>query len=514
MDMRKRFNIIGAINNQALIGIKEYGVYGIPWPILKGDMEFFLNITTFTQSPTQVNAIIVGYNTWTTLPTSYRKNPKRKNFVVSRSHLTNNSEFSEEYVGSFDEALKCISNIDNVYRTFVIGGSSIYDIALGHQFLDRIFVTHVYHTYPECNIIEQKIFFPLSPEQFAELETRQELKLIGKTIDTCDTNNNIKYCFKEYQITDEFTNLYPKIRRNNLVTACIRHLVPNNSEEYQYLDLIRKIIREGVERCTINGTTKSIFGYQMKFDLSLGYPIPTIKRSYPKSIFEELMWMIRGQTDARILMKKGLHIWNKYSNKVFLSKNNLPYEEGDIGPGYGFQMRYYGATYINCRTNYTGQGKDQLAECINMINSDPQSKRIIINLWNSVDIDKMALPPCSMIYHFWVDLYQSPHEKRGKLNCHLFQRSWDVMIDWNTTTAALLTYLLSHHCNLEPGLLVHSISDAHLYQEHINSGAIDKLLEREPRKYPILRFIRKHDKIEDYEYDDIVLEGYYPCPPI
>jgi thymidylate synthase len=227
------------------------------------------------------------------------------------------------------------------------------------------------------------------------------------------------------------------------------------------------------------------------------------------------MWMLRGQTDTKILEQKNVNIWKKNSTKEYLKQYGLPYAEGDIGPGYGFQMRHYGAEYIDCKTDYTNQGMDQLTECINLLNTNPLSRRIMIDLWNPADVHKQALPPCHCIYNFGVDLYAEPIDSmRGKLNCHLFQRSWDVLLGWNTTTAALLTYLLAHHCNLDPGIVVHSISNAHLYNEHIESGVVDKLLLRKPRLFPKLNFLRRKENIVDYEFEDLVIDGYYPSPAI
>ena len=355
----------------------------------------------------------------------------------------------------------------------------------------------------------------------------------------CQSNNmhdhgkNINFCFKRYQLTNNFYYVFPRMfTPDRILTISYGTILPSFDRidgEYQYLDLVRSIIERGIYKQTRNAITKSIFGYQMKYNLADGYPISTLKKSYPKAIFEELMWMIRGQTNVKILQEKNVNIWNKNSSKEFLQQMKLPYEEGDIGPGYGFQMRYYGAKYVNCLADYRGQGVDQLQQCIDLINNDPHSRRIIIDLWNPADVPLMVLPCCHCWYNFSVDLYDSSindpnggpeallnscEGKRGKLNCHLIQRSWDVLLGWNTTTAALFTYLLAHHCNLDLGLLVHSISDAHLYKEHIDSGAVAKLLARTPRKMPSLDIVNTRASIEDYEFTDMVIENYYPCPPI
>ncbi|MEM3062010.1 MAG: thymidylate synthase [Nitrososphaerota archaeon] len=487
----KRFSIIATINEQSLIGVKEYGVYNIPWKI-KEDMKFFKQLTTSTLSKFQINAIIMGYNTWISLPESYKKNNKRINLILSKK---------DGYFKSFEDALNYANSINNVHRIFVIGGAHVFKEALKHPLLEKIYLTYVSIIFPDDIYVEQRIYFPLFRADIVILSYRNVIKLVN-IVRSYDINQNLSYQFEEYLVSENFSNIYKQTKNNKLV---INYVKPNNINiTDQYLLLIKDILTNGEEIKTRNGIVKSIFGYQMKFNLKNEYPLPTIRKSYPKIIFEELMWIIRGQTDVKILQEKGIHIWDKNSSKEILEKFNFPYEEGDIGPGYGFQMRHYGAKYFGCKKDYFRIGKDQLEDCINNIKNNPQSRRIIIDLWNCLDIDKMVLPPCHIIYHFEVI--------NGKLNCHLFQRSWDVLLGWNTTTAALFTYLLANFCDLEPGILIHSISDAHIYQNNINVAI--QLLERIPRKYPTLKILRKPLRIEDYKYEDLVLENYYPCPAV
>ena len=520
----KKFDLIVAINDEGLLGIKEYGEHAIPWPMLKEDIQFFRTKTTTTKNPEQNNAIIIGHNTWYILPQFYKKNTKRINIIISRSGCSTIDTVinTEIYTDTFENALRIANQMTNIDQIFVIGGATVYDIALEHPLLQTIYLTHVNHTYPAENIIEQKIYFPLNPKMLENFVDDKYLVLDQEIKKIYDAGKNISYCFKIYTTTNLFSQAYqsatkmPRIHNCELRIASVPFEQIFSKGEYQYLNLVKTIMNNGIYKKTRNDITKSIFGHQLVYDLSNGYPLTTVKRSYPKSIFEELMWIIRGQTNVKILQQKNVHIWDKNSTKEFLEKNNLPYDENDIGPGYGFQMRYFGAKYTNCHANYIGQGKDQLQECIDLLNNDSQSRRIIINLWNPVDIKRMSLPSCHVIYNFGVDLYDEPNElgKRGKLNCHLFQRSWDVLLGWNTTTAALLTHILANHCNLDPGSLVHSITDAHLYKTHIDSGAVEKLLTRIPRKLPTIKIITKRNNIEDYIFEDLVIENYYPCPSI
>lgn len=541
--MQKQFSIVVAINNDALIGVKEYNVHNLPWPMIKEDVNFFRKITATTKFDHQSNAIIMGWNTWISTPVIYKKNKKRLNIVIARDPCVQTSLYDELYVETFDAAVEIANKLNNIDEIFVIGGAVIYDLALRHRLIDKLYITHVNHSYPTNIGNVTKIYFPLNQQHLQQLIEKKCLSVTYQSDIIHEVGKNILYQFKTYQTVS------PKgqgLTNNNFVSEYQKlQLVPRieiigdsidiTTEEHQYLRLVENIMQNGIIKKCRNGYTKSIFGAQLRYNLADGYPLSTIKKSYPKAIFEELMWMIRGETNVKKLQEKGVHIWDKNSSQEFLNKNNLNLKEGDIGPGYGFQMRYFGATYKDCLTNYRGQGIDQLQQIIDKINSSTEanSRRIIIDLWNPLDVDKMALPPCHINYHFVVDLYDDMNnindindindinnennqnkKTRGRLNCHLFQRSWDVLLGWNTTTAALFTYLLANHCHLDPGMLVHSITDAHLYQEHIDNGAIVELLKRKPRTMPKLTITKRHQRIEDYQFEDLVIENYYPCPPI
>lgn len=419
--------------------------------------------------------------------------------------------------------------MENVSYIFVIGGAAIYKDALQHPQLSKLGITFVHSTYPESNTVEQEIYFPIKLTSINHMEDLGALESCSSSNLILDSASGVYFKIVMYNVnTTIFTEMYNNLKLNfTTVNVEPNFYDPNhtvNKEEMQYVSLIKEILETGTVKSTRNGLTKSIFGYQMRFNLKNSFPLQTIKKSYPKSIFEELMWMIRGQTNVKFLQEKNVNVWNKNSSKEFLQKSNLPYTEGDIGPSYGFQMRHSGAEYIDCKTNYKEKGIDQLQYCINLIKNDPQSRRIIINLWNPSYLMKMALPPCHMIYHFSVDLYENqpnepnqsnkPTNKVGKLNCHFFQRSWDILLGWNTTTAALFTCLLAHHCNLDPGVLVHSISDAHIYMTHIDSGGVTTLLGRKPRIFPTLTINKNTNSIEDYEFSDLTIKDYNPCPAI
>ena len=242
--------------------------------------------------------------------------------------------------------------------------------------------------------------------------------------------------------------------------------------EQQYLNALREVYTEGDIKQTRNGSVKSIFGLRMKFDLQYNFPILTTKRVPFKTVLRELLWFISGDTNSKTLEDKGVHIWTKNGSKEFLKSRGLNYEEGDLGPVYGFQWRHIGAQYYNCGTNYTNKGFDQLEDIIRTIKEDPTSRRLILTAWNPLDLDKMALPPCHMTCQFYT---------RGKyLDCQLYQRSGDMFlgVPFNIASYAILVHLISHCCSLKPGKLIHVIGDAHIYQEHVS--AVEEQLSREP----------------------------------
>lgn len=531
----KRFHIISAINLDGLIGIKEYGTHNLPWPLLRLDMRFFHKKTTTVQADTEINAIIVGNTTWVTLPPTYQTHLSRYHIIITRQ--TNKpSTDSLCYVNSFTQALDRAHNLPHCHEIYVIGGGMIYDYALQHPLLDKIYLTVVYQHYPTQNLIEETVSFPLNIEEIQEMIQTQDLILVEKSEKKVETRCAVSFDFRTYQTTDNTATVYlsryhkakftlthaeylsTKYHRphNDLTyQKCIDMIkTSQNVEEYQYINLIKRIMEEGKWRSGRNGRTKYITGCQLTYDLGRAYPLCTIKRSYPKGIFAELMWILSGSTNVTDLQKVGVHVWDKNATAEYLASVGLPYEPNDIGPSYGFQLRHYGATYVDCRTNYQGQGIDQLQRCVDQLINNPTDRRIIIDLWNCACTDKMALPACCFTYHFTVDLYEEKREKRGRLNCHAVQRSWDVLLGWNTSTAALLTYLLAHHCQLDPGTLVHSVTDAHIYEDHIKSGDVDVLMGRTPRCSPTLKIISLKTNITEYTYDDLILEHYYPCPPM
>jgi len=278
-----------------------------------------------------------------------------------------------------------------------------------------------------------------------------------------------------------------------------------NVEEQQYLDLIKKVLETGIKRMDRTGTgTISVFGAQMRFSLRDNvFPLLTTKRVFYRGVVEELLWFIRGDTNANHLAAKGVHIWDGNGSRTFLDGRGLQHrQEGDLGPVYGFQWRHFGAKYVDMHTDYTGQGVDQLQEVIDTIRRNPDDRRIILSAWNPVDLQVMALPPCHLLVQFYV--------AEGRLSCQMYQRSADLGlgIPFNIASYALLTIMIAHVCNLEPGDFVHTIGDAHVYLNHIE--ALEEQLKRTPRQFAKLTIRRKVDSIDDFKADDFELVGYQP----
>ncbi|PAV71627.1 hypothetical protein WR25_11915 [Diploscapter pachys] len=278
-----------------------------------------------------------------------------------------------------------------------------------------------------------------------------------------------------------------------------------NRDETNYLVQIKEILEKGKERTDRTGVgTISIFGMQARYDLRNNkIPLLTTKRVYWKGILEELLWFIRGCTDATQLSKKNVKIWDANGSREFLDKNGFKdRREGDLGPVYGFQWRHFGAKYRGPDADYSGEGVDQLADVISLIKNDPSSRRIILSAWNPSDLNEMVLPPCHTLCQFYVE--------NGELSCQLYQRSGDMGlgVPFNIASYALFTHMIAHVCGLKAGDLVHTLGDAHIYKNHID--ALKSQLTRIPSAFPTIEFKGNISSIDDFTSECIVLHDYKP----
>lgn len=256
----------------------------------------------------------------------------------------------------------------------------------------------------------------------------------------------------------------------------------------QYLDLLKDILENGTDKHDRTGTgTRSVFGRQMRFDLSQGFPLLTTKKLHLKSIIHELLWFLNGDTNVKYLQDNGVRIWNEWAR-----------EDGDLGHIYGYQWRSW--------PDYNGGTIDQISQAVNDIKNNPDSRRIIVSAWNVADLPNMALPPCHAFFQFYV--------ANGKLSLQLYQRSADTFlgVPFNIASYALLTMMMAQVCGLQPGDFIHTLGDTHIYLNHLEQAQMQ--LTRDPRQLPTMKINPDVKSIFDFKYEDFDLEGYDPHPHI
>lgn len=256
----------------------------------------------------------------------------------------------------------------------------------------------------------------------------------------------------------------------------------------QYLDLLKHVSEQGILKTDRTGTgTRSVFGYQMRFDLADGFPLLTTKKLHLKSIIHELIWFLKGETNIRYLKEKGVSIWDEWAD-----------DQGNLGPVYGYQWRSWPTP--------DGKHVDQISAVIKSIIQNPDSRRHIVSAWNVSEIDKMALPPCHVLFQFYV--------AGGKLSCQLYQRSADIFlgVPFNIASYSILLLMMAQVTSLEPGEFIHTLGDAHIYLNHIDQ--VKTQLTREPRKLPVMSLNKEVKSLFDFRYEDFNLTGYDPHPHI
>ena len=256
----------------------------------------------------------------------------------------------------------------------------------------------------------------------------------------------------------------------------------------QYLDLMRAVLDRGTRKADRTGTgTLSLFGWQSRYDLGQGFPLLTTKKLHVKSILHELLWFLRGDTNVAYLHAHGVSIWDEWAD-----------ERGELGPIYGYQWRSW--------PDYAGGHIDQIGGVVERIRRDPDSRRLLVSAWNPAQVDAMRLPPCHVLFQFYV--------ADGRLSCQLYQRSADIFlgVPFNIASYALLTHMVAHVTGLAPGEFVHTLGDAHLYLNHLQQAR--EQLTRAPRPLPMLDIRRQTTSLFDLQYDDFVLTGYDPHPAI
>lgn len=484
--MKKYLNVVLATTRAGGIGLNNT----LPWH-LKGDLKHFANITknyNLDKSEREngyKNAIVMGRKTFESQGDKFPL-PQREHIVLSKNGSTHLKEAQSSkdltVFDNEDQLFNYLSESKKIKEVFLIGGSDLLQKVLTdhRDIVKNVFLTRVYKEF-ECDTFMPKDWL----QGF-------ELKEVSKTMSEKDAN----YDFTRY--------INPSLAATNYDELCKTQFINSRHEEYQYLELIEKVIKTGSYKEDRTGTgVVSLFGNMMRYDLEKSFPMLTTKRVFWKGVVEELLWFLRGETDGKTLSEKGVRIWDGNGSREFLDKSGFKDRDvGDLGPVYGFQWRHFGAEYKDCYTDYTGQGIDQIQNVIDTIKSNPTSRRLIVCSWNVSALSKMALPPCHVIFQFFV--------ADGKLSCLLYQRSCDVGlgVPFNIASYAQLNCMIADMCGLKRGEFIHMLGDTHIYSNHIEP--LKKQIKRQPNPFPILNIKAIRDNIADYKMEDFELVGYHP----
>ena len=510
------FHLIVAIDQQSRIGIREENNFDVLYPI-PHDLKFFSHTT---KGDSTMNAVIMGHNTWKSLPKKFRPLPDRLNVVLSRNPDSVQSRDHKNVMvkGDLNQAitdLEKFQKMGKIGEIFVIGGSSIYEQSLEDVRLKKVYLTQI----QLLNEKNEKKDTTQTEGDNSEAEPPQFI--------TCPRLNKLDISdliwaspyyrhtlqrgyFKDREVEYQFC-VYQKATFVSYLDT-VQSLAPSDSvivggdnyEERQYLELLQKVVEHGDRRKGRNGSTRSIFGVRMEFNLKTGkIPLLTTKKMAWKTVIRELLWFLSGDTNAKTLQDQKVRIWDGNSSREYLDSIGLTDREvGDLGPVYGFQWRHFGAEYQTCHDDYTGQGVDQIMECLRQIRETPTSRRILFTGWNPQALSEMALPPCHLLCQFFV-------ESDDYLSLQLYQRSGDSFlgIPFNIFSYSALLIMFSQLTGKKPGRMIHVVGDFHIYENHLE--AVNKQLQRAPRCFPILSVV-SHDNLEDYTIDDFTLHDYNP----
>lgn len=467
---------------------------------LKEDLQHFQHITTHnlnTSSKLSKNVLVMGRKTWFSIPRERRPLKNRINLVLTNDKdLMKLSPLPRFACSKLDKQVYFInySQLIKFYKRynpnlFVIGGSNIYNLFLNNSDENlrpkKLYITEVYGYNPEPNC---------EPDTFMD-HFDQSYKLVGISEKKYDSGYNLSFRFLEYR------------RCGNYIT-----------EEHKYMDLAKYILENGNIRDDRTGVgTISTFGQQLRFDISQCIPLLTTKKVQFKGIIEELLFFCRGDTDTKILSEKGVKIWNGNTSREFLDNRGLSnYDVGIMGPMYGFMWRNFGGKYTQTFANTSGidisniGGFDQLNHVENLLKTDPFSRRIYISNLNPSQADQMVLEPC----HIFFQLYVTQEGDQKYLSGHFVMRSNDLGcgFPFNITSYAALIYVLALRCNMKPKEIIYSVSDVHIYKNHIPQ--LNTQFKRIPRPFPKLKINPnvKYKKWSEIQYEDFDLIGYFPHP--
>jgi dihydrofolate reductase/thymidylate synthase len=486
-------NLIIAVDQKW--GISKEGK--IPWKIME-DINFFQDVTKREYVRGKMNVVIMGKNTWLSLPkkgSDINHLEGRINIVVSTTLEDISNDKLVYFAKSLSEAIKLCENL-RFGKIFVCGGSRIYEETVKTSVVDRIYISVIDKDYGCDN------FF-----------------YIYTDIRLFDTVSTLHFSAKDLN-ADETVNLSIDVfekSKDNIFEPC------TNKEESKYLSLMENIIKNGQFKSTRNSMVWSKFGEHLKFDLSKGFPLLTTKKIFFKGVVEELLFFLKGDTNANHLNEKGVKIWNANTTREFLDSVGLKhYEVGDMGPMYGFNWVHFGAYYQGMNHNYIGQGFNQIKYCLDLLKKDPHSRRIMMTTYNPAVAKEGCLYPChgiDVIFNVDVDVSAN----KNNLSCMMTQRSADLFlgIPFNIASYGLLVYIFCEVINNDetykgrkftPGVLTINLGDVHVYEGHYTQ-CIRQIL-REPYSFPQLKINKTIKSVTDFSYEDLELVDYISYPPI
>lgn len=476
----KTFSIVSAFTKSSRgIGFKNT----LPWNFPE-DMKHFNRITTGTVTHPKTNAVVMGRKTFESLPKKFRPLPNRYNVVISSTMNYDLEGHSDYWIcNSFDKALTELVQSKNINDIFVIGGETLWKETINHEQCGKIIATEIDD---QENPIECDRFFPKIPYHF-----RLTNKVVGKD--------------------------------QSLSFLTYENCKDTNSDENQYVDLLKDIIENGEEIDGRNGKVISVFGSpQHKFDLRKGFPLLTTKRMPFDIIIKELLFFIRGDTDAKSLDKEGVRIWNGNTTREFLDQRGLShYKVGDMGPMYGWNWRHFGSSYESCDTNYEGKGFDQLHHLLDNIVNNPSSRRLLLTTYDPSKVQESVLAPC----HGLTIQFNVSNDNKY-LDCKMYQRSVDTALGYpfNIASYAAFTAIIGHVTNLTPRYLYMTLGDTHLYESHIEK--VKRHFDRTPLKFPKMEITKSFENttststedrikfLENLTYKDFELKDYAYYPGI
>lgn len=497
-------NLILNRDENNIIGVDSELPYHI-----KEDMKWF-------QKHTLHNIVVMGYNTWKSLPKRPLKN--RYNVVISKNH-------QDELLNKNPKPHKTFTSFQDFINTFIISPNNIGPYDDHHNTMSHFRFGNVAKKYPgftneELKLKDNPDVFIIGGSQL--YEQAMKLNLVNTIYETkCktgilfDSHSDIIYSNFKIDPTIYEKTYCKKMRSEGSIyykTNAPRYNVDIdysfniyrkqsdiNKDEMQYLQLLTNIYRNGSRRTTRNAEVISSFSEKMTFDLRNGFPLLTSKKIGWKTVLRELLWFIEGSTDNKKLQEKNVHIWDGNSSKEYLQTRGLDYEDGDLGPIYGYQWRNFGGEYHGI-SGENGRGVDQIKYMIDLIHNDPSSRRIIMSAWNPSDLDKMALPPCHILFQIYVD--------GDYIDGQMYQRSGDMFlgVPFNIASYSFFLHIIGKITKKRPRYLYHILGDAHIYSQHYD--AIEQQLSNPTYSFPQLTISDELTDIDSIDESYFTIENY------